>query len=52
MLDKIWIRGVFGYERKEVIGWRRKLCNEELHELNCSPDIVGIPKSRKDGRGM
>jgi len=52
MLENIWLRGIFGHEGKEVIGGRRKLCNEELHELNCSTDIVGIRKSRKDGRGM
>jgi len=52
MLENIWLRGIFGHERKEVTGGRRKLCDEELHELNCFPDIVGIPKSTKDGRGM
>ena len=52
MLENIWLRGVFGHESKELTSGHRKLCNEELHELNCSPDIVGIRKSRKDRRGM
>jgi hypothetical protein len=52
MIENMWLRGIFGHVRKEVTGGRRKLCNEEFQELNCSPAIFGISKSRKDGRGM
>jgi hypothetical protein len=41
------LRGIFGPKRDEVIrGWR-KLHNEELHNLYCSPNIIRIIKSRK-----
>jgi hypothetical protein len=40
-------RGIFGPKRDEVIrGWR-KLLNEELHNLYCSPSINRIIKSRR-----
>jgi hypothetical protein len=33
-------------KRDEVIGGWRKLQNEEVHELNCSPSIIRMIKSR------
>jgi hypothetical protein len=41
------LRGIFGPKRDEVIrGWR-KLHNEELNNLYCSPSIIRIIKSRR-----
>jgi hypothetical protein len=36
-----------GQKRDEVIGGWRKLHNEELHNLYCSPSIIRIIKSRR-----
>jgi hypothetical protein len=41
------LRGIFGPKRDEVIGGRRKLHNDELHNLYCSPSIIKIIKSRR-----
>ena len=47
------LRGIFGLERDEVTGELRKLHNEELNDLYCSPNIVRVIKSgRRNGRGM
>jgi hypothetical protein len=40
------IRGMFGPKRDEVAGSWRKMNNEKLHNLYCSPDIRVI-KSRR-----
>jgi hypothetical protein len=40
------LRGIFGPKRDEVTGEWRKLHNEELHDLYCSPTIVRLIKSR------
>jgi len=37
---------VFGPKRDEVTGEWRKLHNEELDDLYCSPNIVRVIKSR------
>jgi hypothetical protein len=38
-----WVlRKIFGPKRDEVIGGWRKLHNEELHYLYCSPSIIRI----------
>jgi hypothetical protein len=34
------LRRIFGRERAEVTGEWRKLCNEELNDLYCSPTIM------------
>jgi hypothetical protein len=39
--------GIFGPKRDEVTGEWRKLHNEELHDLYCSPNIVQVIKSRR-----
>jgi hypothetical protein len=41
------LRGIFGPKTDEVIGGWRKLHNEELHNLYCSPSIIRIIKSRR-----
>jgi hypothetical protein len=41
------LRGIFGPKRDEVIGGWRKLHNEELHTLYCSPSIIRMIKSRR-----
>jgi hypothetical protein len=38
---------IFGPKRDEGTGEWRKLHNEELHDLYCSPNIVRVIKSRK-----
>jgi hypothetical protein len=40
------VLGVFGAKKDEVTGEWRKLHNEELHCLYCSPTIVLVIKSR------
>jgi hypothetical protein len=40
-------RRIFGFKRDEVTGEWRKLHNEELHDLNFSPSIVRVIKSRR-----
>ena len=44
------LRGIFGPKKDEVTGECRKLHNEELHDLFCSPNIVRVIKSRRKGR--
>jgi len=57
------LRRIFGLKRDEVTGEWRKLRNEELNDLYCSPNIVQMIKSRRmswaghvalmgEGRGM
>jgi hypothetical protein len=36
----------------KVTGELRKLHNEELNDLYCSPNIVRVIKTRRDGQGM
>jgi len=43
------LRRLFGGKRDEVTGEWRKLHNEELTDLYCSPSIVGVIKSRSLG---
>jgi hypothetical protein len=40
------LRRIFGSKRDEVTGEWRKLHNDELNNLYCSPDIVRVIKSR------
>jgi hypothetical protein len=40
---------MFGPRRDEVTGEWRKLHNEELYNLYCSPSIIGMVKSRRMG---
>jgi len=41
------LRRIFGSKRDEVTGEWRKLHNEELNDLYCSPNIFRVIKSRK-----
>jgi hypothetical protein len=41
------LRRMFGHKRDEVIRELRKLHNEELNDLYCSPNIVRVIKSRR-----
>jgi hypothetical protein len=36
------VRRIFGPKRKEVAGGRRRLHNEELHNLYASPNIIKV----------
>ena len=41
------LRGIFGPKRDGVTGEWRKLNNEELNDLYCSPNILRVIKSRR-----
>jgi len=41
------LRGIFGPKRDTVTREWRKLHNEELNDLYCSPNIVRVIKSRR-----
>jgi len=41
------LRRIFGPKRDEVTGEWRILHNEELNDLHCSPNIVGVIKPRR-----
>jgi hypothetical protein len=41
------LRRIFGPKRDEVTGGWRKLHNEELHNLCCSPSIIRMITSRR-----
>jgi hypothetical protein len=43
------LRRIFGPKRDEVTGDRRKLHNEELHNLYSFPNIIRMLKSRRMG---
>jgi len=41
------LRRIFGPKRDEIIGEWRKLHDEELNDLYCSPNVVRVIKSRR-----
>jgi hypothetical protein len=46
LLSNRVLRRIFGPKKDEVTGGWRKLHNEELHNLYCSPSIIRMIKSR------
>jgi hypothetical protein len=47
MFESRELRRIFGSKRDEVIGEWRKLHNEDLNDLYCSPNIIRAIKSRR-----
>ena len=47
MLENMGLRRIFGPRRDEVTGEWRRLHNEELNDLYCSPNIVRVIKWRR-----
>ena len=45
MFENRALRGIYGPKRDEVTGEWRKLHNEELNHMYCSPNIVRVIKS-------
>jgi hypothetical protein len=41
------LRRIFGCRRKEITAGWRKLHNEKLYDMYCSPDVTSMIKSRK-----
>jgi hypothetical protein len=44
VFENMVLRGMFGHRRDEVTGEWRRLHNEELNDLYCSPNIVRVIK--------
>jgi len=44
VFEKRMLRRIFGPKRDEVTGERRKLHNEELNDMYCSPNIFRVIK--------
>jgi len=47
VFENMVLRRIFGRRRDEVTGELRRLHNEELNDLYCSPNIVRVIKSRR-----
>ena len=47
MFENRVLRGIFGSKRDEVRGEWRKLHDEELNDLYCSPNIVRVINSKR-----
>ena len=47
VFENMALRRIFGPRRDEVTGEWRRLHNEELNDLYCSPNIVRVIKSRR-----
>ena len=46
MFENTVLRGIFGTKGDEVTGEWRRLHNEELNDLYCSPNIIRVTKMR------
>ena len=47
IFDNRVLRKIFGYKRDKLTGNWRKLHNEKLYGLYCSPNIIRMIKSRR-----
>jgi len=47
VFEKRVLGRIFGFKRDKVLGTWRKLHNDELNDLNCSPNNVRVIKSRR-----
>jgi hypothetical protein len=47
MSENSVLRRIFGHKKVEAIGGWRNLHYEELHNLNPSPNIISMTKSRR-----
>jgi hypothetical protein len=47
LLENRVLRRIFGSKRDKIKGEWRKLCNEELSDLYCSPHTIQVIKSRR-----
>jgi len=47
VFENMVLRRIFGPRREEVTGEWRRLHNEELNDLDSSPNIVRVIKSRR-----
>jgi len=47
VFENMMLRRIFGPRRDEVTGEWRRLHNEELNDLYCSPNILRVIKSRR-----
>jgi len=50
VFENMVLRGIFGPRRDEVTGEWRRLHNEELNDLYCSPNIVRVRCALRDGK--
>jgi len=41
------LRRIFGHKRDKVRGEWRRLINEEINDLYCSPNMIQLIKSRR-----
>jgi hypothetical protein len=46
VFENLVVRRIFGLKRDEMLGGRRKVHNEELHNLYFLPSIIRMSRSR------
>jgi len=51
VFENMVLRRIFGPRRDEVMGEWRRLHNEELNDMYCSPNIVRVIKWRRMWEG-